>query len=88
MRDYKKGKVVLESTMSCELPDNNNTGKIITEKESSDDATLSSQYRKVFDKVWTEVEKIMEEMKVQLFKQLTEPWRSMEDQEKTIKCVY
>ncbi|CAH1765291.1 8210_t:CDS:10, partial [Entrophospora sp. SA101] len=88
MRDYKKGKVILESTMSCEVPDNNNAGKLITEKESNDDAALSNQYRKVFDKVWTEVEKIMEEMKVQLFKQLTEPWRSMEDQEKTIKYVY
>ncbi|CAJ0642462.1 13578_t:CDS:10 [Entrophospora sp. SA101] len=87
MRDYKKGKVILESTMSCEVPDNNNAGKLITEKESNDDAALSNQYRKVFDKVWTEVEKIMEEMKVQLFKQLTEPWRSMEDQEKTINIL-
>jgi exocyst complex component 2 len=50
-----------------------------------DETALSVQYRKVFDKVWLEVDKIMEEMKDQLFKQLTEPWRSMEEQEKTIK---
>ena len=51
-----------------------------SEKEHDETAT-----RNVFDKVWLEVDKIMEEMKDQLFKQLTEPWRSMEEQEKTIK---
>ena len=51
----------------------------------NDDTALTAQYRKVFDKVWAEVEKIMVEMRDQLFNQLSEPWRSMEEQEKTIK---
>ncbi|CAG8529532.1 34941_t:CDS:10 [Gigaspora margarita] len=83
IRDYKKGKVVLESTMSSDASENNGSSNPSIEREV-DDTALSAQYRKVFDKVWAEVEKIMEEMREQLFKQLTEPWRSMEEQERTI----
>ncbi|CAG8584198.1 6305_t:CDS:10 [Funneliformis mosseae] len=83
IRDYKKGKVVLDSTMGTEGTDTNGAA---SEREY-DETALSAQYRKVFDKVWLEVDKIMEEMKVQLFKQLTEPWRSMEEQEKTINIL-
>ncbi|RIA91034.1 exocyst complex component Sec5-domain-containing protein [Glomus cerebriforme] len=84
IRDYKKGKVVLDSTMGTEGADTNGSGSYSSE---SDETALSIQYRKVFDKVWLEVDKIMEEMKDQLFKQLTEPWRSMEEQEKTINIL-
>ncbi|CAG8692324.1 5273_t:CDS:10, partial [Funneliformis caledonium] len=83
IRDYKKGKVVLDSTMGTEGTDTNGAA---SEREY-DETALSAQYRKVFDKVWLEVDKIMEEMKDQLFKQLTEPWRSMEEQEKTINIL-
>ncbi|CAG8479390.1 21874_t:CDS:10 [Gigaspora rosea] len=86
IRDYKKGKVVLESTMSSDASENNGSSNPSTEREVDDNA-LSAQYRKVFDKVWAEVEKIMEEMREQLFKQLTEPWRSMEEQERTINVL-
>jgi exocyst complex component 2 len=84
IRDYKKGRVVLDSTMGTEGADTNGSGSYPSEREY-DETALSVQYRKVFDKVWLEVDKIMEEMKDQLFNQLTEPWRSMEEQEKTIK---
>ncbi len=70
--------------MGAEGADTNGSGNYSSEREYDENA-LSAQYRKVFDKVWLEVDKIMEEMKDQLFKQLTEPWRSMEEQEKTIK---
>ncbi|CAG8528764.1 23855_t:CDS:10 [Cetraspora pellucida] len=86
IRDYKKGKVVLESTMSSDTSENNGSSNPSTEREV-DDTALSAQYRKVFDKVWAEIEKIMEEMREQLFKQLTEPWRSMEEQERTINVL-
>ncbi|KAF0492794.1 exocyst complex component Sec5-domain-containing protein [Gigaspora margarita] len=86
IRDYKKGKVVLESTMSSDASENNGSSNPSIERQV-DDTALSAQYRKVFDKVWAEVEKIMEEMREQLFKQLTEPWRSMEEQERTINVL-
>ncbi|CAG8478107.1 13674_t:CDS:10 [Acaulospora morrowiae] len=86
IRDYKKGKIVLESTMSSESSDNNVSTNNQIEREM-EDAALAAQYRKVFDKVWTEIEKIMEEMKDELFRQLTEHWRSMEEQEKTINIL-
>ncbi|CAG8725556.1 12868_t:CDS:2, partial [Racocetra fulgida] len=78
--------VVLESTMSSDTSEGNGSSNPSTEKEV-DDTALSAQYRKVFDKVWAEIEKIMEEMREQLFKQLTEPWRSMEEQERTINVL-
>ncbi|PKK78359.1 hypothetical protein RhiirC2_730073 [Rhizophagus irregularis] len=86
IRDYKKGKVVLDSTMGAEGADTNGSGSYSSEREY-DETALSVQYRRVFDKVWLEVDKIMEEMKDQLFEQLTEPWRSMEEQEKTINIL-
>ncbi|GES86089.1 exocyst complex component Sec5-domain-containing protein [Rhizophagus clarus] len=86
VRDYKKGKVVFDSTMGIEGTDTNGTGSYSSEKEN-DDTALTVQYKRVFEKVWLEVDKLMEEMKDQLFKQLTEPWRSMEEQEMTINML-
>ncbi|CAG8566578.1 3768_t:CDS:10 [Diversispora eburnea] len=99
IREYKKGKIVLESTMSTTSTNNNTESTTVTssttatsdnnsiERETTEDTALAAQYRKVFDKVWAEIEKIMEEMKDQLFKQLTEHWRSMEEQEKIINIL-
>ena len=84
IRDYKKGRVVMESTLSPESSDSANG---MTERETTEDTALAAQYRKVFEKVWAEVERIMAEMKEQLLKQLTEPWRPLDDQERTIKYV-
>ncbi|CAG8621305.1 2618_t:CDS:10, partial [Ambispora leptoticha] len=90
IRDYKKGKKALESTLASSDSSSDSNLQIPSngspEKENEDSA-LAAQYRKVFDKVWAEVEKIMEEMREQLFKQLTEPWRSMEEQERTINIL-
>ncbi|KAG9296285.1 hypothetical protein G9A89_014877 [Geosiphon pyriformis] len=87
IRDYKKGKVVVESTLASETSDNIAIPASSSLEREGDDSALAAQYRKVFDKVWAEVEKIMVEMREQLFKQLTEPWRSMEEQEKTINIL-
>lgn len=46
---------------------------------------ITDLHRKVFDKVWAEVTKIVEELRSVLSKMLSDPWRSMEEQEKTIK---
>ncbi|CAG8638455.1 4762_t:CDS:10, partial [Paraglomus occultum] len=84
IRDYKKGRVVMESTLSPESSDSANG---MTERETTEDTALAAQYRKVFEKVWAEVERIMAEMKEQLLKQLTEPWRPLDDQERTINIL-
>lgn len=44
-----------------------------------------AQHKRVFDKVWTSVEKIMGEMKAKLDKGLKDPAKSAEEQEKTIE---
>ena len=82
IRDYKKGRVVMESTLS---PESSDFANGMT--ETTEDTALAAKYRKVFEKVWAEVERIMVEMKEQLLKQLGEPWRPMDDQERTIKYV-
>ncbi|CAG8604734.1 2351_t:CDS:10 [Ambispora gerdemannii] len=90
IRDYKKGKKALESILASSdtsLDNNIQTPSNGSPEKENDDSALAAQYRKVFDKIWAEVEKIMEEMREQLFKQLTEPWRSMEEQEKTINIL-
>ena len=53
----------------------------------ADDANISDLHRKVFEKVWTEVNKIVVELRQVLLKMLADPWRSMDEQEKTIKYV-
>lgn len=49
------------------------------------DTGITDLHRKVFDKVWTEVSKIVIELQNVLLRMLADPWRSMDDQEKTIK---
>lgn len=49
------------------------------------DSGLTELHRKVFDKVWVEVDKIVVELRGILFKMLEDPWQPIEEQEKTIK---
>lgn len=49
------------------------------------DTGITDLHRKVFDKVWAEVTKIVAELQNILLRMLADPWRSMDDQEKTIK---
>ena len=46
-----------------------------------------SEQKRILDKVWSNVEKVMAEMKSLLLSKLQEPSRSVEEQEKTIECV-
>lgn len=78
MRDYKKGKFMLESRSSQILP-------IGTKKDSQGPGSAEQQQRRILDKVWGTVEKVMGEMRNQLLGKLQEPSRSVEDQEKTLE---
>ncbi|GAA5808629.1 hypothetical protein MFLAVUS_002021 [Mucor flavus] len=81
IRDYKKGKYLYQALQgnstdrSTGLPEIEETG-------------ITDLHRKVFDKVWIEVNKIVIELQNVLLRMLADPWRSMDDQEKTINFLF
>ncbi|KAH9077909.1 exocyst complex component Sec5-domain-containing protein [Lactarius deliciosus] len=80
LRDYKKGKFMMESRAGQLLP-------ISGPKDGQSAAIAERQQKRVLDKVWSTVEKAMGEMRALLLGQLQEPGRPIEDQEKTIEIL-
>jgi exocyst complex component 2 len=80
LRDYKKGKFMMESRAGQLLP-------ISAPKDSQSAIIAERQQKRILDKVWGTVEKAMGEMRTLLVNQLQEPGRPVEDQEKTIEQV-
>ena len=76
MRDYKKGKFLLESRPGQLLPIG-----------SSNIKEAEAQQKRILEKVWGTVEKAMAEMRLRLGGMLKDPGRSVEEQEKTIEYV-
>jgi len=74
MRDYKKGSFLNSSKSSQLIPG-----------LPADTPSQKAQHKRVFDKVWTSVERIMSEMKAKLDKALKDHNRPAEEQEKTIE---
>ncbi|KAK8850389.1 hypothetical protein IAR55_004307 [Kwoniella newhampshirensis] len=72
LRDYKKGSF-LQSSRSGQLIPGVNASK--------------EQQKRVFDKVWTSVEKIMSDMRTRLDVGLKDPTRSIEEQERTLEIL-
>ena len=85
MRDYKKGKFLLESRPGQLLP--GGASASAPGPQSIAPAVTEQQQKRIFDKVWGAVEKVMGEMKTNLLKQLKEPKRSVDEQEKTLEYV-
>ncbi|KAI0777231.1 exocyst complex component Sec5-domain-containing protein [Trametes elegans] len=81
MRDYKKGKLLLETRPNQLLP-------IGTTKEGQSSGSAQQQQKRILDKVWATVEKVMAQMRNELLAKLQEPTRSVEEQEKTIEILY
>jgi exocyst complex component 2 len=79
MRDYKKGKFLLDSRPGQLLP--------IGTKDGQASAVEEQQQKRILDRVWVSVEKAMGEMRNMLNSRLQDPSRSIEDQEKTIEYV-
>ncbi|KAF9226332.1 hypothetical protein BS17DRAFT_698632 [Gyrodon lividus] len=80
LRNYNKGKFLLDSR----------PGQIIPVETSGDGKPVSSaesQQKRILEKVWSNVEKVMGEMKSLLLSKLQEPSRSVEEQEKTIEIL-
>ncbi|KAF7289907.1 Exocyst complex component SEC5 [Mycena indigotica] len=80
MRDYKKGKVLLETRPGQLLPIGN-------PKDGQASSADEQQQKRILDKVWGSVEKAMSEMRSALQKQLQDPSRSVEEQEKTLEIL-
>lgn len=81
MRDYKKGKLLLETRPNQLLP-------IGTTKDGQASGSAQQQQKRILDKVWATVERVMAQMRNELQVQLQEPTRSVEEQEKTIEYAY
>ncbi|CAA7268400.1 unnamed protein product [Cyclocybe aegerita] len=80
LRDYKKGKYLLENRPGQLLP-------IGPTKDEPTSVAAQQRQKRVLNKVWTSVEKAMAEMRKVLVKQLEDGTRSVEEQEKTIEML-
>ncbi|KAJ8087260.1 Exocyst complex component S5 [Marasmius tenuissimus] len=80
MRDYKKGKNLLENRPGQLLP-------IGVSKDGRASASAEQQQKRILDKVWASVEKAMGEMKNVLMSQLHDHSRSIEEQDKTLELL-
>ncbi|KAL0958155.1 hypothetical protein HGRIS_000321 [Hohenbuehelia grisea] len=93
MRDYKKGKFLLESRPGQLLPIGNSasqgnaTAGLGAGGVAKDGTSVEAQQRRILDKVWASVEKAMGEMRNVLAAQLQDASRSIEEQEKTIDIL-
>ncbi|KAJ8454858.1 hypothetical protein ONZ45_g19143 [Pleurotus djamor] len=80
LRDYKKGKYMLE----------NRPGQLLPISNTKDGSSLQSaevQQKRILEKVWNNVEKAMGQMKTVLSAQLQDASRSNDEQEKTIEIL-
>ena len=66
MRDYKKGKILLETRPNQLLP-------IGTTKDGQATESAQQQQKRILDKVWATVEKVMAQMRSELLAKLQEP---------------
>jgi exocyst complex component 2 len=81
MRDYNKGKFLLESRPGQLLP-------ITSGKDGKPTPEAEQQQKRILEKVWSSVERTMGEMKNILLDQLKDSAKSVEEHEKTLEYVY
>ncbi|KAF5318441.1 hypothetical protein D9619_010689 [Psilocybe cf. subviscida] len=80
LRDYKKGKFLLENRPGQLLPSGSS-------KDPRGSAAAQEQQTRILQKVWNNVEKAMGELTKVLIKQLQDPSRSIEDNEKALETL-
>ena len=71
---------MLESRPEQLLPVGNTSGK-------DKDSVIPEQQKRILDRVWSTVEKVMGEMRNLLLVQLQDPSRAVDEHEKTIEYV-
>ncbi|KAF9115084.1 hypothetical protein BGX27_009007 [Mortierella sp. AM989] len=84
-RDYNKGKVLLAQAFPTSSGPSASDNASINSHSSSN---LIETKRRVFDRVWSEVERIVARLRADLESQLEEPWRGMEEHERNIKLLF
>ncbi|KAI8393547.1 exocyst complex component Sec5-domain-containing protein [Radiomyces spectabilis] len=89
IRDYKRGKYLYQVLKGNEESDSTNeAGSMPMMDTVNANADTTDLHRKVFDKVWAEVNKIVAELQNVLYQMLADAWRSMDEQEKTINFLF
>ncbi|KAJ3046723.1 hypothetical protein HK097_000604, partial [Rhizophlyctis rosea] len=83
VRDYKKGKYLMQTSFSSTSTAPSTVPPIITTREK-DNTLLPQHHRKVFEKVWVEVERIVKGLRDRLFRGLKDVGVSVEVQERHI----
>ncbi|KAG0222103.1 hypothetical protein BGX31_009344 [Mortierella sp. GBA43] len=86
-RDYNKGKVLLAQAFPPTTPSGTNGDSTSTQSHSSSSNLIETK-RRVFEKVWSEVERIVAKLRADLESQLEEPWRGMEEHERNIRLLF
>lgn len=81
LRDYKKGKYLLENRPGQLLPIGSSN------KDIPGSTSAQQHQQRILNKVWGSVEKAMGEMKKVLVAQLQDSTRSVEEQEKTLETL-
>ncbi|KAI9568121.1 exocyst complex component Sec5-domain-containing protein [Boletus coccyginus] len=79
LRTYNKGKFLRDSRQGQMIP--------VESSANGKPDSAASEQKRILDKVWSNVEKVMAEMKSLLLSKLQEPSRSVEEQEKTIEIL-
>ncbi|KAL4068578.1 exocyst complex component Sec5-domain-containing protein [Scleroderma yunnanense] len=79
LRNYNKGKFLLDSKPGQIISVESGEGKLF--------ASAESQQKRILERVWSNVEKVMGEMKSLLLSKLQEPSRSVDEQEKIIEIL-
>ncbi|KAG0296587.1 hypothetical protein BGZ98_000887 [Dissophora globulifera] len=86
-RDYNKGKVLLAQAFPSNGGSASSNGDNASVNSHSSSNLIETK-RKVFDRVWSEVERIVARLRADLELQLEEPWRGMEEHERNIKLLF
>jgi exocyst complex component 2 len=77
LRDYKKGQFLTKSSSKSASP--------LPGLPPATTPQQREQHKRIYDKVWSSVERIMSDMRVKLDKGLKDPNRAIEEQERTIE---
>lgn len=77
LRQYNKGKFLLDSR----------PGQLLPIEAGANAGSSTAQQKRILDKVWVNVEKVMGEMKALLLARLQDPGRSVEEMERGIEIL-
>lgn len=77
LRQYNKGKFLLDSR----------PGQLLPIEAGANTGSSTAQQKRILDKVWVNVEKVMGEMKALLLARLQDPGRSVEEMERGIEIL-